>query len=73
MGVESYLIADSMVGIIAQRLVRRLCECKKPKEATVEENSSLVLIQISHVLYTNHVAASFVIIQDTMAEWVYMK
>ena len=41
MGVESYLIPDSMVGIIAQRLVRRLCECKKPKEATVEEKQLL--------------------------------
>lgn len=41
MGVESYFIADSMVGIIAQRLVRRLCECKKPKEATVEEKQLL--------------------------------
>ena len=31
MGVESYLIADSTVGIIAQRLVRRLCpNCKRP-------------------------------------------
>ena len=30
MGVESYLIADSTVGIIAQRLVRRLCpNCKR--------------------------------------------
>ena len=30
MGVESYLIADSVVGIIAQRLVRRLCpQCKR--------------------------------------------
>jgi type IV pilus assembly protein PilB len=29
MGLESYLIADSVVGIIAQRLVRRLCpKCK---------------------------------------------
>jgi len=30
MGIESYLIADSVVGIIAQRLVRRLCDCKEP-------------------------------------------
>ena len=31
MGIEPYLIADSTVGIIAQRLVRRLCpKCKKP-------------------------------------------
>ena len=41
MGVEPYLIADSMVGIIAQRLVRRLCECKKAKEATIEEKQML--------------------------------
>jgi len=32
MGIESYLIADSVTGIIAQRLVRRLCpDCKKPR------------------------------------------
>lgn len=38
MGVESYLIADSVVGVIAQRLVRRLCpECKVAREATEEE------------------------------------
>ena len=31
MGVESYLIADSTTGILAQRLVRRLCpHCKRP-------------------------------------------
>lgn len=29
MGIEPYLIADAMVGVIAQRLVRRLCTCKK--------------------------------------------
>ena len=38
MGLESYLIADSVIGVIAQRLVRRLCpECKKPITATEEE------------------------------------
>lgn len=41
MGIEPYLIADSVVGIIAQRLVRRLCECKKPHEATEEEKEQL--------------------------------
>lgn len=35
MGVEPYLIADSTVGIIAQRLVRRLCpKCKKERPLT---------------------------------------
>lgn len=38
MGVEPYLIADSIVGVIAQRLVRRLCpECKRPHMATADE------------------------------------
>jgi type IV pilus assembly protein PilB len=38
MGIDSYLIADSVVGIIAQRLVRRLCpHCKKPKLADAHE------------------------------------
>lgn len=42
MGVESYLLADSIVGVIAQRLVRRLCPaCKKPVEATGEEKRLL--------------------------------
>ncbi len=42
MGIEHYLIGDSVVGIIAQRLVRRLCpKCKKPHMATPEERRML--------------------------------
>ncbi len=38
MGIEPYLIADSTIGVIAQRLVRRLCpECKRQKKADEEE------------------------------------
>ena len=38
MGIEPYLIADSTIGVIAQRLVRRLCpECKRQKKADAEE------------------------------------
>ncbi len=34
MGVENYLIADSVVGVIAQRLLRRVCpDCHTMKEA----------------------------------------
>ena len=44
MGIEPYLIADSTIGVIAQRLVRRLCpECKKPKKADAEELEMLML------------------------------
>lgn len=42
MGIDSYLIADSMVGVIAQRLVRRLCPaCRIKRRATVEEKNIL--------------------------------
>lgn len=38
MGIEPYLIADSIIGVIAQRLVRRLCpDCKRQRRATQEE------------------------------------
>lgn len=42
MGVEPYLIGDSVVGIIAQRLVRRLCAaCKMKREASPKEKKLL--------------------------------
>lgn len=42
MGIESYLIADSVIGVIAQRLVRRLCpKCKKARNATSAEKEML--------------------------------
>ncbi len=38
MGIESYLLADSIIGVIAQRLVRRLCpQCKRQHLLTEEE------------------------------------
>lgn len=42
MGVESFLLASSLQGLIAQRLVRRLCShCKSPHQANEEEKSLL--------------------------------
>ncbi|MNN43278.1 Type II secretion system protein E [compost metagenome] len=38
MGVESYLIASSLIGVVAQRLVRRVCnDCKEPVPPTEQE------------------------------------
>lgn len=38
MGIENYLLADAMIGVIAQRLVRRLCpNCKREHMLTEEE------------------------------------
>lgn len=37
-GVEPFLVAPSVIGVIAQRLVRKLCEkCKRKYELTAEE------------------------------------
>lgn len=42
MGIAPYLISDAVVGVIAQRLVRRLCPaCKRAKKATEEEKKML--------------------------------
>lgn len=44
MGVEAFLLADSLVGVIAQRLVRRLCTaCRKQRPATEHEKTLLGL------------------------------
>ena len=43
-GVEPYLVASSLKGVISQRLVRKVCpDCKKPYEATAEEKEFLGL------------------------------
>ena len=42
MGIEPYLISDSVIGVIAQRLVRRLCpKCKTTRTATSAEKDLL--------------------------------
>ncbi len=42
MGIEDYLIADATVGIIAQRLVRRLCPACREEYTPDEEESALL-------------------------------
>lgn len=42
MGIEPFLAADSVIGVIAQRLVRKLCpDCKRKRTATQEEKHFL--------------------------------
>lgn len=42
MGAEPYLIANSLVGAVAQRLMRKLCPyCKKKRETTEQEREFL--------------------------------
>ncbi|MCU6194906.1 MULTISPECIES: type II secretion system ATPase GspE [Enterobacter] len=43
MGTESFLLSSSLVGVIAQRLVRRLChQCKTPHPLTARQHQLLV-------------------------------
>lgn len=53
MGVESYLLADSLVGVIAQRLVRRLCTaCRRQRPATEDEKIMLgVPVDKEYLIY----------------------
>ena len=38
MGIESFLVASSVIGVVAQRLVRRICvACREPYEPTADE------------------------------------
>ncbi len=42
MGIESYIVGDAVVGVIAQRLVRRLCTtCKQPRLVNDDERPFL--------------------------------
>ena len=41
MGVEDYLLASSLLGVLAQRLVRRVCmKCRRPTEMVVDAMGS---------------------------------
>ncbi len=42
MGLEPFLVSSTITGVLAQRLVRRLCQaCRAPYEATVEDAAAL--------------------------------
>jgi general secretion pathway protein E len=43
MGVENYLLTSSIVAVLAQRLVRRICQhCKQPAGATVTPDGETI-------------------------------
>lgn len=42
MGVDPFLLSTSLIGVMSQRLVRRLCgHCRQPRAATLEERQLL--------------------------------
>ncbi|HKB22905.1 MAG TPA: GspE/PulE family protein [Methyloceanibacter sp.] len=42
MGMDPFNFADALLGVLAQRLARRLCKCKEPHAATNEEIHALL-------------------------------
>lgn len=61
MHIPDYLLSDSIVGVIAQRLVKRLCPaCKKKARTTEKEMQLLGLSEPAHIYhaqgcqYCNH-------------------
>jgi general secretion pathway protein E len=53
MGVEPFLLATSLVGVGAQRLVRRLCpDCRKPFNASAAQLQALDLAPTTGTLYS---------------------
>jgi type IV pilus assembly protein PilB len=48
LGVPAYLIAASITGVLAQRLVRRLCTCRKEKPASAAYSQKLARIGVAN-------------------------
>lgn len=47
MGVERFLLSSSLIGLLAQRLVRILCqECRRPYSPTKEEQAQIGLTEV---------------------------
>ncbi len=52
MGIEPFLIASSLEGIVAQRLVRKICEkCREPYEPSEEELRELGISEGKPIFY----------------------
>lgn len=49
LGIPSFLINSSITGILAQRLVRKLCSCRSVVPATQDLQDRLVLSGVAHV------------------------
>lgn len=60
MGIEPYLLASSIEGIIAQRLVRKICpRCKTSYEANSYEKSILSCNENEHIILSKGKGCAF--------------
>ncbi|WP_410498762.1 GspE/PulE family protein [Chitinibacter sp. S2-10] len=53
-GCESFLVADTVVAVFAQRLVRRLCKACRTTSQSTQEESQLLGIPLNSPIYRPH-------------------
>jgi type II secretory ATPase GspE/PulE/Tfp pilus assembly ATPase PilB-like protein len=72
MGMDPFNFADALLGILAQRLARRLCsDCKKPHVATPEEIHAMLTEYSEELKFTpSWQQAPDAAMQILQAEWV---
>lgn len=72
MGVEAYMVATSLIGIVAQRLTKVLCPECKSLECQLRKKMSLWVLTIQYRC-TTHVAVQSAITQDIREEPLSMR
>lgn len=72
MGVEAYMVATSLIGIVAQRLTKVLCPECKSLECQLRKKMSLWVLTIQYRCMT-HVAVQSAITQDIREEPLSMR
>jgi type IV pilus assembly protein PilB len=65
LGVPAFQIATSMTGIVAQRLVRRLCACKREIPSTPEHAAKLAQVGMTETMATQQIAVGCEICDQT--------
>lgn len=75
MGVEDYLLASTLNGVLAQRLVRRLCNhCKRPDNNKLNEYTSVGCFECGNTGYSGRIAITeLLIINDEFRELIVSK
>lgn len=58
MGMDPFNFSDALLGILAQRLAKHLCKCKKPHIASQEEMQMLLMEYCEELKHTDHFKAN---------------
>ncbi|MCW5600535.1 GspE/PulE family protein [Nitrosomonas sp.] len=58
MGMDPFNFSDALLGILAQRLAKRLCKCKKPHPVSREELKTLLIEYCDELKHLEHFKAN---------------